>query len=187
MNEKQRARINFMKERVVNTIPEMDLENARILTESFRETGGEPLAIQKAKSFRRQCQEKTIKIWDQELIVGCAGSKMRGGILSADTCWSILDKELDTINERKYDPFILKPEDRQMFLDVVKPFWEGRSTYEAWLKQIPDDVRALRDSGQIYIDKKAVRGWGETTAGYKQIIDEGIESKIGRASCRERV
>ena len=26
MNEKQRARINFMKERVVNTIPEMDLE-----------------------------------------------------------------------------------------------------------------------------------------------------------------
>ena len=54
MNEKQRARINFMKERVVNTIPEMDLENARILTESFRETGGEPLAIQKAKSFRRQ-------------------------------------------------------------------------------------------------------------------------------------
>ena len=101
---------------------------------------------------------------------------MRGGILSADTCWSILDKELDTINERKYDPFILKPEDRQMFLDVVKPFWEGRSTYEAWLKQIPDDVRALRDSGQIYIDKKAVRGWGETTAGYKQIIDEGIES-----------
>lgn len=37
MNEKQRARINFMKERVVNTIPEMDLENARILTESFRD------------------------------------------------------------------------------------------------------------------------------------------------------
>lgn len=43
MNEKQRARINFMKERVVNTIPEMDLENARILTESFRETGGEQI------------------------------------------------------------------------------------------------------------------------------------------------
>ena len=65
MNEKQRARINFMKERVVNTIPEMDLENARILTESFRETGGEPLAIQKAKSFRRQCQE--MKIWQKLL------------------------------------------------------------------------------------------------------------------------
>lgn len=176
MNEKQIQRIQFMKERVIQTEPEMDLENARILTESFRETAGEPLAIQKAKSFRKQCQEKTIEIWDQELIVGCAGSKMRGGILSADTCWSILDKELETINERKYDPFYLRPEDKKMFLEVVKPFWEGRSTYEAWLKQIPDDVRDLRDNGQIYIDKKAVRGWGETTAGYTQIINEGIES-----------
>ena len=77
MNEKQRERIQFMKERVVNTTPEMDLENARILTESFRETAGEPLAVQKAKSFRRQCMEKTVQIWEKELIVGCAGSKMR--------------------------------------------------------------------------------------------------------------
>ncbi len=176
MNEKQRERIQFMKERVVNTTPEMDLENARILTESFRETAGEPLAIQKAKSFRRQCMEKTVQIWEKELIVGCAGSKMRGGILSADTCWSILDKELETINERQYDPFYLRPEDKQMFLDVIKPFWEGRSTYEAWLKQIPEDCRNLRDTGQVYIDKKAVRGWGETTVGYTQIINEGIES-----------
>ena len=38
MNEKQRARINFMKERVVNTIPEIDQENARNLTETFSET-----------------------------------------------------------------------------------------------------------------------------------------------------
>lgn len=176
MRTEQVERIQFLKDRVVNTKPEMDLENARILTESFAETAGEPLCIQKAKAFQKQCREKTIEIWEQELIVGCAGSKMRGGILCADTCWSILDKELETINDRKYDPFYLRPEDKQMFLDVVKPFWQGRSTYEAWLKQIPDDCRNLRDTGQVYIDKKAVRGWGETTAGYKQIIDEGVES-----------
>lgn len=176
MKEEQRERIQYLKERVVNTKPEMDLENARILTGSFMETAGEPLCIQKAKAFRRQCREKTIKIWEKELIVGCAGSKMRGGILCADTCWSILDNELETINDRKYDPFYLRPEDKQMFLNVIKPFWQGRSTYEAWLKQIPDDCRDLRDTGQVYIDKKAVRGWGETTAGYRQIIEEGIES-----------
>ena len=169
-------RIQFMKDRVVNTQPEMDLENAQILTESFKETAGEPLCIRKAKAFRKQCQEKTVKIWDQELIVGCSGSKMRGGILCADTCWSILDEELDTISERKYDPFYLKPEDKAVFLKEIKPFWQGRSTYEAWLKQIPEDCKDLRDTGQVYINRKAVRGWGETTAGYRQIIEEGIES-----------
>ena len=173
---KYMGRIRFIKDRVVNTRPEMDLENAKIMTESFKETAGEPLCIRKAKAFRKQCREKTVKIWDQELIVGCSGSKMRGGIICADTCWSVLDDELETISERKYDPFYLREEDKELFLREIKPYWEGRSTYEAWLKQIPDDCRDLRDTGQVYINRKAVRGWGETTAGYRQIIEEGIES-----------
>ena len=57
--------------------PEMDLENAKIMTESFKETAGEPLCIRKVKAFRRQCREKTVKIWDQELIVGCSGMIMK--------------------------------------------------------------------------------------------------------------
>ena len=169
-------RIHFIKDRVVGTRPEMDLENAKIMTESFKETAGEPLCIRKAKAFRSQCQNKTVKIWEEELIVGCSGSKMRGGIICADTCWSVLDDELETISERKYDPFYLREEDKEMFLTEIKPYWVGRSTYEAWLKQIPDDCRDLRDTGQVYINRKAVRGWGETTAGYRQIIEEGIES-----------
>ncbi len=185
MNGNFEERIQFMKQRVVHTTPEMDLENAVLLTKSFKETEGEPLCIRKAKAFRKQCQDKSVIIWDEELIVGCSGSKMRGGILCADTCWSILDEELDTISERKYDPFCLRAEDRQLFLDEIKPYWQGRSTYEAWLKQIPSDCRALRDTGQVYINRKAVRGWGETTAGYRQIIEEGIDS-ICDTICRER-
>ena len=61
-------RIRLIKDRVVNT---------RIMTESFKETAGEPLCIRKAKAFRRQCREKTVKIWDQELIVGCSGMIMK--------------------------------------------------------------------------------------------------------------
>lgn len=70
-------RIRLIKDRVVNTRPEMDLENAKIMTESFKETAGEPLCIRKAKAFRRQCREKTVKIWDQELIVGCSAMIMK--------------------------------------------------------------------------------------------------------------
>ena len=41
--------------------------------------------------------------------------------------------------------------------------------------QIPEETRILRDCGALYVNRKAVRGWGETTAGYAMIIDEGIE------------
>lgn len=169
-------RVNRLKARVLAARPEMDLENARILTESFIETAGLPHVLQKAKAFYRQCTEKTIFIQDDELIVGCSGSKIRGGILCADTCWSVLNDELDTISDRKYDPFYLRPEDRKMFEEVIRPYWQGRSNYEAWLAQIPPDTKDLRDTGMIYINRKAVRGWGETTAGYKKIITRGLKA-----------
>lgn len=171
-------RIKRLKERVLATYPEIDLENAGILTESFMETEGEPLVIRKAKAFRRQCQEKTVKIWDDELIVGNAGSKIRGGILSADVCWSVLDKELETINTRPYDKFHLREEDKEMFKKTIRPYWKGRSNYEEWLARIPSDVALLRDNGALYIDKKAVRGWGEVTAGYEWFINNGVEGII---------
>jgi formate C-acetyltransferase len=168
-------RVNRLKSRVLSTRPEMDLENARILTEGFREAEGNPLVVRKAMAFRKQCREKTVQIWDDELIVGCSGSKMRAGILCADTCWSVLDAELETISQRRYDPFYLTPADRQTFEEQIRPYWKGRSNYEEWLVQIPEDTRALRDNGVVYINRKAVRGWGETTAGYEWIIREGVE------------
>jgi pyruvate formate-lyase/glycerol dehydratase family glycyl radical enzyme len=167
-------RINILKKRVIETRPEMDLENAAILTRDFVESAGEPLVLRKAKAFRRQCREKSVKIWDEELIVGCSGSKIRAGILCADTCWSVLNEELDTISGRSYDPFFLREEDREVFQREIRPYWQGRSNYEEWLAQIPSDTRILRDNGVVYINRKAVRGFGETTAGYEWLVREGL-------------
>ncbi len=179
------VRVNRLKNRVILTRPEMDLENGAILTEGFKDSEGEPLVVRKARAFRKQCQKKTVIIWDEELIVGCSGSKIRAGILCADSCWSVLNEELDTISQRPYDPFHLGDRDRQIFEQEIKPYWKGRSNYEEWLAQIPDDTRELRDNGVIYIDRKAVRGFGETTAGYELLIREGI-SGIERLIKRKR-
>ena len=167
-------RIDRLKNRVITTRPEMDLENGAILTREFIETEGEPHVLRKAKAFRRQCEEKSIAIWDDELIVGCSASKIRAGILCADTCWSVLDDELETISSRAYDPFHLQDVDRELFENEIRPYWKGRSNYEEWLAQIPDDTRELRDSGVVYINRKAVRGFGETTAGYAWLLQEGV-------------
>lgn len=173
--KKYMDRVNRLKERVLKTYPEIDMENAIILTRGFQESEGKPPVVQKAYAFRKQCMEKTIKIWDDELIVGNAGSKQRGGLVCPDDCWTFLDREIDTINERKYDPFHLKEEDKKDFLEIVKPYWKGRSIYEKWSEQIPEETRTLRDCGVLYIDRKAVRGWGELTVDYELIIKEGIE------------
>ncbi|HZW97822.1 MAG TPA: formate C-acetyltransferase/glycerol dehydratase family glycyl radical enzyme [Bacillota bacterium] len=170
-----RERISRLKDRLLSVKPEMDLENARILTEGFIEYENMPLILKKAYAFRKQCREKTIFIADDELIVGNSGSKIRGGILCADCCWSVLDNELETMSERKYDPFYLRDDDKEMFLDTVKPYWRGRSNFEQWRRQIPEDLRLLRDNGVVFIDRKGVRGFGETTAGYSWLLNVGLK------------
>jgi len=181
-------RIQKAKQRVLNTRPSMDLENAGILTRSFMETEGEPWVVRKAKAFAAQCREKTVTIWEDELIVGCSGEKIRGGLLSADVCWAILDKELDTIATRPYDPFLVGDKERTLFREVIKPFWKGRSNYELFLKRTPPGVADLKETGVIYIDRKAVRGPGELTAGYDDLLALGLEGIKGRiAERRERL
>ena len=171
-------RINFLKERVINTRPEVDLECAKLLTESFRQTVGLPWTLRKAMGVNYQCRNKSVTIWPRELVIGCSGSKIRGGIVSADSCWSVLDKELDTIATRRYDPFYISEEEKELFRREIKPFWEGKSVFEDWLAQVPEDVRTMKEAGSIFVDRKFVRGWGEVTAGYTDVINGGITSII---------
>jgi len=174
VNTNYLERIKRLKERVLSSKPEIDLENALILTEGFKEAEGEPLVIRKAHAFAKQCREKSIFINDDELIVGSIGRKLRGSIFSPDTCWSVLDKEMETISTRKFDPFIFREEDKKAFKEKILPYWRGRSILEQWEKQIPEDTRRLRDNGVIYIDRRVVRGPGEATAGYEWLINTGI-------------
>ncbi|MCG8687653.1 MAG: pyruvate formate lyase family protein, partial [Desulfobacterales bacterium] len=171
-------RIEKLRERVVNATPTMDIENALILTESFRKTEALPRENRKAKAFKDVCSKKTVTIWDHELIVGCSGKLPRGGVLCADVCWSVLDKELDTISTRPYDPFFISEEDKKLFRQVIKPYWLGRSNFEKWEAQAPQDIVDLKENAVIYIDRKAVRGPGELTPDYRELLAEGMEGII---------
>ena len=46
-------------------------------------------------------------------------------------------------------------------------------------------MAALRDNGALYIDKKAVRGWGEVTAGYSWFINNGVEGLVQKINARK--
>ena len=70
-------RIQRLKNRVITTRPEMDLENAALLTRDFIETAGEPLVVRKAKAFRRQCQEKSVFLSRNDVFSASVGNILR--------------------------------------------------------------------------------------------------------------
>lgn len=167
-------RIQALRKQYLDTRVDMDVYNAKYLTEGFKKTEGQPWIIQKATGFLHQCRKKNIYIQDNELLVGGAGFKPRCGILCADSSCSILDRELDTISTRKFDPFYLSEEGKKVFQEEVSDYWKNKCVLDRWRALAPEDMETLRDNGMIYIDRKAVRGYGETTPGWDRLLTLGI-------------
>jgi formate C-acetyltransferase len=174
MAQNYMRRIEALREQYLNTRVDMDVYNAKYLTEGFKETEGQPWNIQKATGFLHQCRKKNIYIQDNELLVGGAGFKPRSGILCADSSCSILDRELDTISTRKFDPFYLSDEGKKIFTEEVSDYWKNKCLLDRWRALAPQDMETLRDCGMIYIDRKAVRGYGETTPSWTRLLALGI-------------
>lgn len=167
-------RIEALRQQYLSTRVDMDVYNAKYLTEGFKASEGQPWIIQKATGFYHQCRDKHVYIQDHELLVGGPGFKPRCGILCADSSASILDDELDTMSTRPYDPFYMSEEAKRIYLEDVRDYWHDKCVLDRWRKLTPEDMKTLRDNGMIYIDRKAVRGYGETTPGWDYLLKTGI-------------
>lgn len=174
MGKEYLDRIENLRRQYLSTRVDMVVYNAKYLTEGFKDSEGEPWIIQKATGYYYQCKKKNVYIQDNELLVGGPGFKPRCGILCADSSASILDAELDTMSTRPYDPFFLSEEAKKIYKEEVGDYWRNKCMLDRWRKLAPADMGTLRDNGMIYIDRKAVRGYGETTPGWDYLLKTGI-------------
>ena len=167
-------RIDALRENYLSHRVDMDMMDALYMTEGFQESEGQPWIIQKATGYKKVCENKPIYIQDNELLVGGVGFKPRCGILNPDSACSVIEKELDTISTRPYDPFYLSEEYKKIFMEKIAPYWRNRCVLDRWNKMMPDDVRTMRDAGLLYVDKKFVRGYGENTPGWRILLNKGL-------------
>ena len=174
MAKKYMERIEALRQQYLNTRVEMDVYNAKYLTEGFKEAEGQPWILQKANGYRHICEKKEIYIQDNELLVGGVGFKPRAGVLCADSSAGIIADELDTISTRAYDPFYLSEEGKRVYTEEVKDYWKDKCLLDRWKKMTPKDMQIMKDNGAIFIDRKAVRGYGETTVDWRLILNKGL-------------
>ena len=79
-------RIPRLLKRIAGKPPaEMCLERARLMTQSYRETEGEPAILRRAKAFHAVLDGLPIEIGDGELIVGNVASKPRVAYFAPET------------------------------------------------------------------------------------------------------
>lgn len=155
-----RVRVHKMLKGFRDKPPRVDVERARLLTESFRETEDLPLVMRWAKALEHILSNIPIYIGPDESIVGRFGPPGgRYGLLYPElrTGW-LSNKVLKELSVRKGGTFTIMEEDINILKAEIAPYWNGKTTHEAIIRLLPEDTRRLMwYDDDIYTEKPVIR------------------------------
>ncbi|MDQ7095283.1 glycyl radical protein [Desulfosporosinus sp. PR] len=151
IQEEQLGKKNFAgRERVFeiltsfqNLRPKIDVERGKYFTQSFIETEGQPLVLRWAKALKHIAENITVYIDDHQLLVGRAGYQGRYGILFPELDGDFLDLAIEQLPKRVESPFDVTPEDAQVIIKEIAPYWKGKTFHENLAKALPKDTFKL--------------------------------------------
>ncbi|HOO32398.1 MAG TPA: pyruvate formate lyase family protein [Thermotogota bacterium] len=184
MNE----RTSRLRKRLMDTDPYICPERAVIFTETMRETEGEPIVIRKAKSFARVLEKMSLVIGEDELIVGNQASKPKASPIYPEYSINWLREEFEgtpyKFDERPGDKFYYTEETKDTILSLLD-YWEGKSLYENFRKNLPQEINDAWNSGIIDDTWVSSAGLGNLLVDFDTVLKMGLEGVIRKAEDRK--
>lgn len=174
-------RISRLVSNLFQKMPEIEASRAVLLTESYRETEGEPIVMRKAKAFAHILANIPIIIRDEELIVGSSTIAPRSCQTFPEYSWEWLEAEFDTVETRSADPFHISEENKKALAEVHK-YWKGKTNSELALSYMaPQAVKAMEHNiftpGNYFYN-----GVGHVTVKYEEVLAIGFEGIMKKAA-----
>lgn len=179
-------RIRRLRERVARSEPSVCSERAVLVTESYKETEGQPMPIRRAKALDRVLRNMTVFIAPDELIVGNHASKPRSAPVFPEMGVDWLSRELDSILEtRSQDRMVVPPKVKEDLRSII-PYWRGKTLREAVYAALPKEVINARLAKVFTLDNHEEGGLGHMLPDYPTVLAKGfngivdeVEERIG--------
>jgi len=178
-----KERILKMKERVVNQPHEICIERAKLFTESYKKTKGESPIIRFAKAMEHFLTNMTIKIWDNEFIVGNRTTKLVGTPLYPEVRIDTIEQDYNTYDSRLVQRLLLSNEDKRYIEAELIPYWklEEDTVQERFQKNLSSDLRDLMEKLVFLVDTELTNGIGHFLPGHAPLLKYGINGLIRKA------
>jgi formate C-acetyltransferase len=119
-------RVQKVRQDLLDSVPAICPERALLITESYKQTEGEPFVLRKAKALDAILSNMSIYIEDGQLIVGNQASSLRAAPIFPEYSIDWIIDELDTFDSRSGDVFAISEETKQK-LRNIQPYWQGKT------------------------------------------------------------
>ncbi|MHB1415717.1 MAG: pyruvate formate lyase family protein [Chloroflexota bacterium] len=164
----------------------ISINRARLMTESYRETEGEPEATRRAIAFAHVLQHIPLPLSPYQLLAGSPASGLRSVEIEPEfhTGWltepvEVVGKqmtELDALTARANNAYLLSHEDKDELLSDIIPYWHRRSHRTVMMNELarnyPDALAYFRDS-QTYAHPVGA-GLCHTIQDYSSVLSKGL-------------
>jgi formate C-acetyltransferase len=168
------TRSERLKKRLLDTVPEVDSERMRLITEAYRMTEGEEIQIRRAKAFKYIVENMTLRIMPDELVVGNNGRYIKGGVLYPENNVEWIAKDLDLFEVRPQDPYKCTEETKAEIRKHV-PYWMKHRKWNLFASMIPEETMKVYQT-EIYNAGLPLNfGIGHANCSYGKVLNKGFK------------
>lgn len=173
-------RISKLIDNLFAEMPEIESARAKLLTESYIKTEGEPIISRRAKAFAHILEHIPIIIRDEELIVGSTTIAPRGCQTYPEFSYEWLEKEFDTVATRTADPFYISEKTKEELKEIHK-YWKGKTTSELATFYMAKEAIAAIDHNIFTPGNYFYNGVGHVSVNYEKVLAIGYEGIMEEA------
>lgn len=177
---KMSPRIKRLIDELFRQMPQIETDRAQLLTESYKQTEGQPIVRRRALAFEHILKNIPIVIRDDELIVGSATKRPRSCQVFPEYSFEWLLSELDTVETRTADPFYISEENKAVLREVF-PYWKGKTTSELANSYMAEETKKAIEHNIFTPGNYFYNGIGHFTVDYGKILKIGYKGLIEEA------
>jgi len=174
-----------LRDTLLKVTPKICSERARLLTESMKETEGQPMIIRRARGLEKILNDMPIFIRPDELIVGNQASEPRAAPVFPEFAIQFIIDELDgkpmRPEDRPGDRFLVSEKDEAALREIAR-WWQGKTVQEYKMNLIPDAVyQASFEQGAFTLNQGNAGGNGHYVLDYPKVLSKGLSGIIKQA------
>lgn len=142
-------RIEVLKNRMLSVPRYASIEQAKIITDTYKEHEEEPRIMQRAYSLKNCLEKISISVEPEELIVGNRTAGVRYGVVFPESGSTWVNKEFETLPTRPQDKFNVREEDIKYFREVIYPYWQGKSLEDVLKARYGKEINEISKVAKI--------------------------------------
>jgi len=175
------SRVERLRERIIHAPQEVCVERARYLTRSMAENWSEHPLTRMSKAFAHVLDNISVIIRQDELIVGCRTSKLKGAPLFPENKRQWIEENTDGFDARPLQKALIREEEKREIKERVLPFWQGKAVEDRLAELLSPDVAQDMEKFIFTMMLEITYGIGHFTMDHTKVLKEGLRGIVEEA------